>query len=276
MEKKRNIDRYDVMTFTDATQPKVSIIIPAYNEEKRIRSTLLSYAEFFDDPSHYEIIVEMDGCVDKTAEIVSEIQQDYPHIHTLEFKERLGKGAGIVRGVRVAKGDIIGFSDADGSVDPEEFSKLINAVINGSDCAIASRRTANSIVEEQHFSRRFLGVSFNMLVRMLFLLPYKDTQCGAKVFRGNAIRDVAGEVRVNGFAFDINVLYLLKSSGYSIKEVGIKWKAALDSKVNLTRTPVKMFVSVLWLRLFYSPLRPMLKEDSLPPGFQPVPQTNER
>lgn len=276
MEKKPNIDRYDLMTFADATQPKVSIIIPAYNEEKRIRSTLMSYAEFFDDPNHYEIIVEMDGCVDKTAEIVSDLQRIYPHVHTLEFKERLGKGAGIVRGIHAAKGDIIGFSDADGSVSPEEFSKLIDTVIDGCDCAIASRRTNNSIVEEQHLSRKFLGVSFNMIVRMLFLLPYKDTQCGAKVFRGNAIREVASEVRVNGFAFDINVLYLLKSNGYSIKEVGIKWKATLDSKVNLTRTPVKMFASVLWLRLFYSPLRPMLKEDNLPPGFQPVPQTNER
>jgi glycosyltransferase involved in cell wall biosynthesis len=126
---------------------KFSLVIPAYNEEKRIKETLEAYRiEFYDLGINFEIIVEMDGCTDRTAEIVRGLAAKFPEIKFIEFKKKLGKGGGLLKGFEVASGDVVGFVDADGSVQPREFIKLLTEIKNGYDGVIASRRAEGAIV----------------------------------------------------------------------------------------------------------------------------------
>ena len=126
----------------ERSNPKLSLIIPAFNEEKRIEGTILSYLEYFSsEQNNFEIIVEMDGCTDGTEEVVRKLAKKYANIIPIKFERRLGKGGGIVRGFQNAKGDIVGFVDADGSIKPEEFEKLLIELENGYSGTIASRRS---------------------------------------------------------------------------------------------------------------------------------------
>ncbi len=246
---------------------ELSLIIPACNEEKRIQATLESYVSYLQSSGiTYEIIVEMDGCTDGTADIVRKMGNMHPHIKALEFKERLGKGGGLLKGFDEATGDIIGFVDADGSIPPEEMMKILNAVRNGSDCAIGSRRMKGAEVSNQNGVRRTLSKCFNIMVRTLFFMPYKDTQCGAKVYRAKALRKVLSEIHVNGFIFDVVLLYLTKKNGFSVAEIPIKWEDKVGSKVNVVSTTMDMFSSVLKLRVYYSPLRKFLNKNEKKPS----------
>ncbi len=198
----------------------------------------------------------MDGCVDETSAIVQEFCWSHPEVKQIEFIDKLGKGGGIIKGFEMAEGDLIGFVDADGSVMPEEFVRLLDAVKSTEwDAAIASRRVSSAVVIDQPISRNYMGKCFNMLVRMLFVLPYRDTQCGAKVFRREVIESTTLQTQINGFAFDVSLLYLIRKRGFRIKEVGIRWVDKDGSKVDIPRTTADMLSSVLRLRLFFSPLK---------------------
>jgi glycosyltransferase involved in cell wall biosynthesis len=233
----------------------LSLVIPAHNEEKRIKNTLIRYLDvLLKYDIDFEIIAEMDGCTDRTSEIVRELADEHQEIVVLEFKEKLGKGGGIVKGFENARGDIIGFVDADGSVQPEDLIKLLK-MIEGADGVIASRRAKGSVVVNQPFSRKVLSKCFNILVRVLFLLPYRDTQCGAKIFRRKVIEEILPLINTHGFAFDVNLLYLAKKKGFRIVEVGVSWEDKYGSKVKLRKAIPEMLFSVLKLRLYYSPLR---------------------
>jgi glycosyltransferase involved in cell wall biosynthesis len=250
---------------------ELSLIIPACNEEKRIQATLESYVSYLQKSGiRHEIIVEMDGCTDGTADIVRRMGLIYPQIRALEFKERLGKGGGLLKGFDVAIGDIIGFVDADGSIQPEEMMKLLDSVRAGSDCAIGSRRMKGAEVSNQNGVRRMLSKCFNIMVRTLFFMPYKDTQCGAKVYRAKALRKVLSEIHVNGFIFDVVLLYCTKKNDFSVTEIPIKWEDKAGSKVNVVSTTMDMFSSVLKLRIYYSPLRKLFqKKDNKKPSKIP-------
>lgn len=120
---------------------RLSLIIPAYNEENRIKETLDAYIEKLHELGiNFEIIVEMDGCTDRTSEVVKEMATKFPEIKFIEFKERLGKSGGLLKGFEIANGDVVGFVDADGSVKPQDFIKLLREIEKGYDGAIASRR----------------------------------------------------------------------------------------------------------------------------------------
>ena len=236
----------------------LSLIIPAYNEEKRIKETLEAYrSKLLELGINFEIIVEMDGCTDRTPEIVRELAVKFPEIKFIEFKERLGKGGGLLKGFEIASGDVVGFVDADGSVKPSEFIKLLSEIERDYDIVIASRRAEGAVVRNQPLLRKVLSKGFNVLVKLLFRLPFKDTQCGAKVFRRNALEKILPEVNSKGFAFDVNLLYLATRNGFRIKEVGIRWEDKRGSKVK-GRTVVEMFLAVIKLRLRYSLLRFLL------------------
>jgi glycosyltransferase involved in cell wall biosynthesis len=234
-------------------------VIPACNEEQRIQDTLEKYVTFLlDSGISFEIIVEMDGCTDGTADIVRRMSAAYPCIRALEFKDKLGKGGGLIRGFQIAKGDIIGFVDADGSIQPPEMMKLLDRVRAGSDCAIGSRRVRGSVVSKQPRTRRVLSKCFNLLVRMLFLMPYKDTQCGAKIYRSGALKRILSEIHVNGFIFDVVLLYQTKKNGFSVDEVPIIWEDKAGSKVDIFSTTLDMFSSIIKLRIYYSPFRKLI------------------
>ena len=227
------------------TSKKISLIIPAYNEEDRIEAVVLKYKSFF---QQQEIIVVCNGCVDDTANIVGKLCSKHTPIKLLEFKEKLGKGGAIIEGFKAAKGDIIGFIDADESVEPEDVARMV-AALSTVDGIIASRRLKDSrILVRQPLKRRLASRAFNLIVKVMFGLGYNDTQCGAKVFRRQAIKDVLPELVTKKFEFDVELLWRLKRKGYRIVEFPITWKHSEGSTFSLTNAP-GMFLSLLKVRL---------------------------
>jgi glycosyltransferase involved in cell wall biosynthesis len=231
---------------------KISLIIPAYNEDRRIESTLCDYYKAFTDEfDDFEIIVEMDGCTDNTAEIVSEFSETKENIKILEYDEKLGKGGGLRRGFMAADGDIIGFTDADNSTEVNEFIKLIRA-LEGNDIVVGQRYGGFSDIP---LVRIVFSRGFNILVGLLFRLGIRDTQCGAKVFKKEVAKDVLSQLVIDDFAFDVNFLYSAKKLGFKIKDVEIEWEYSEGSKIKLFTVTKEMFISLIRLRLFYSHFR---------------------
>jgi len=228
-----------------SNNPNISIVIPAYNEEARIESVVKNICDHF--PGQ-EIIAVCNGCTDNTNHLLNTLCSRYPQIKILNFPQKLGKGGAIIEGFKVAQGERIGFADADDSVEPSDIEKLFDALDN-SDGVIASRRlSASKITSQQPIIRRFSSRLFNIIVRTLFRLNFKDTQCGVKVFRKEAIKDILDSLSATGFEFDVELLWKLKGKGYRIVEYPVTWKHAEGSTFRLTNAP-HMFASLLKIRL---------------------------
>jgi glycosyltransferase involved in cell wall biosynthesis len=242
----------------------ISIVIPAYNEEKRIGRTLERYGAFFKELKNkkeiagFEIIVVLNGTKDRTEEIVKDYQKKYSEIRYLKF-ERGGKGFAIIEGFKEAlwgKADLIGFVDADMATPPEAFYDLVKK-INGYDGVIADRWNKKSIITpKQSRFRRFISRTYNLIVRALFLFPYRDTQCGAKLFKRKILEKNISKLRTYRWGFDIALLYCLKKeSKASVKSIPTLWHDEKGSTVNLKVTPLMMFLSAIKLRLIHSPFK---------------------
>jgi len=229
---------------------KLSLIIPAYNEERRIKRVLEDYCQFFrrygDD---VEIIVVMDGCNDYTSEIVKEFSQRYRTVKLQQFPYRLGKGGGITRCLKLIRGNLIGFVDADGAVEAKELVRLASQIeLDGLDVVIGSRWVEGAkIVKAQSIQRKILSRGFNALVRICFRLRFKDTQCGAKVFKKEVIDACLPCLNSTDFIFDVDLLYNATKKNFNIKEVPIEWENIKGSKVTFKEI-LKMFFSVCKLR----------------------------
>ena len=231
---------------------KYSIIIPAYNEEKRIAKTLILYDNYFRKIGSYEIIVVCDGCMDRTPEIVRELAKTRKRIKLTACAKRLGKGGGIIEGVRFSKGSLIGFTDADACVSPGDFFSLFEK-LNDYDCVIGSRRISGSkITKDVPPLRKASSALFNIAVNILFKLSINDTQCGAKVFRRSAIKSME-ETKTRGFEFDAEFLWKLKKNGFSIQEAPIEWAHKGNSRFSLV-SGIGMLANLIkvWLGLFSS------------------------
>jgi len=206
---------------------RFSLVIPAYNEEHRI-APLLENIRDFDG----ELIVVCDG-TDSTAELVDRIaarRLDLT-IRCLRFDHRLGKGGGVIEGLKAARAPFIGFFDADGSTQISEMKRLFGH-LGANDGAIGSRWvTGSTLTVRQGILRRIESRSFNQLIRVLFGLVFHDTQCGAKVFRKPAIDEVLPFMVSRGFEFDVELLWRLSKKGYHIVEVPIEWQNKGDSRV---------------------------------------------
>lgn len=224
----------------------LSIVIPAYNEEARIENVVSNYCDHF--PGQ-EIVVVCNGCTDHTPHIISELCSKYSQIRALSFEEKLGKGGAIIEGFRVADGDKVGFVDADESVEPDDVERMFDALLNA-DGVIASRRLKESrILIKQPWHRRAGSSVFNILVRIIFSLNFKDTQCGAKVFQREAIINVLDSLTTKGFELDVELIWKLRNKGYKIIEFPITWKHSEGSTFHLTNAP-KMILSLLKVRLW--------------------------
>lgn len=228
----------------------ISIIMPAWNEEKRIEKTIRTYIPFFEKTlKNFEIIVVTDGSEDSTQTIVSNLSKEFPYVKNLHFKKRLGKGGAIIEGFRHANGKIIGFVDADCSTDPQSITLLIKN-LNSYDGAIGSRwADGANVVVDQPITRKAASRAFNFLVRIFFGLNFKDTQLGAKFFKKKAVKDVVGELGLTDWAFDVDLLYKLGKKNYKVKEVPIAWSHNNESKLELEKTSLKMFFSIVGLRV---------------------------
>jgi dolichol-phosphate mannosyltransferase len=217
---------------TDASQVRVdprdcTLVIPAYNEEKRIRTLL-------DDVSSFtgELIFVCDG-TDATADIVTAFAAAHPNlsIRCLQFEHRLGKGGGILAGMQGATGRYVGYMDADGSTRLDQMCLLFDR-LGQADGAIGSRWVPGAVlVVKQSFMRQAQSRFFNLIVKILFGLDYRDTQCGAKVFRKEALDAVCADVRATGFEFDVELLWRLRQRGFAVEEVSIVWQNKDESKV---------------------------------------------
>ncbi len=235
------------MSAATRPRPELSVVIPAYNEEERIEGVLKGYADFYES---YEIIVVCNGCSDSTPEIVGDWARRDPRIKVLNFDEKLGKGGAIIEGLKAAEGELIGFLDADESVDAREYLKLVRTIKkSNAGGVIASRRVEGAnILVQQSLTRRIASKAFNLLVRSISGLEFQDTQCGAKVFRGKVVKEVINELSSRGYEFDVEILWKLRNKGCSIHEVPIDWKHSGASKFSLLNAP-RMLAGLIKIRL---------------------------
>lgn len=244
--------------------PSLLILIPAYNEERRIEPMLRGYADFFakNYAGKFQIVVVLNGCTDNTLAVVQKVAAAFPVIRALEFKEPIGKGGALIEGLKLsAHADLIGYVDADGATPPRAFSDLVTKIENA-DCIIASRWLPGAVIHQsQRSHRQFASRIFHGIVQFLFRMNIHDTQCGAKVMKTAAVETIHDRLTTADMAFDINLLYSLKHAGFKIVEVPTEWTDIAGSKVMLGRSSLTMFLSVLRVRLIYSPfykwLRPL-------------------
>lgn len=204
-----------------------TLVIPAYNEERRIRSLLEEIPGFSG-----ALIVVCDG-TDATPAVIDAFAADHPSlkIRCLTFPNRLGKGGGVVAGMKAAETRYIGYMDADGSTSLSEMERLFDRLATA-DGAIGSRWVPGSVLTvRQGLRRRVESRLFNLMVRLLFGLDYRDTQCGAKAFRREALDAVLSSIRSTGFEFDVELLWRLQRNGCRVEEVPITWENRDESKV---------------------------------------------
>lgn len=246
----------------EGQEPSLGILIPAYNEAGRIGPVLRRYAAFFRESyrGKVEILVVLNGCKDRTREVVEGAAAEYPEIRWAEFVNPIGKGGALIEGLRLAhSADYIGYVDADGATPPEAFLDLVRHC-REVDCAIGSRWMKESVIEQaQSLKRRVFSRCFHVLVELLFWMGIKDTQCGAKVMRRKAVETILPALRIADVAFDINLLYSLKRSGFSIREVPTIWRDQIGSTIHLNKGSLGILLSVVRLRLVYSPFYRILR-----------------
>jgi glycosyltransferase involved in cell wall biosynthesis len=239
-----------------SADPSLLLIIPAYNEADRIGPVLRDYAEVLRArfPGRFRILVVLNGCTDNTLEVVRAVAADHPEITCIDFPGRIGKGGALIEGLKRGEDmEWIGYVDADGATSPEAFLELLRH-LDEADCVIGSRWLPGSVLHvPQSSRRRFFSRAFHALVELLFRMHIKDTQCGAKVMRREAVEKIHPALTIADMAFDINLLYSLKRAGYRVLEVPTEWTDKLGSKVNLSKASLAWFLSVVRLRLVYSP-----------------------
>jgi len=226
---------------------EISIVIPAYNEEERLPNTLETIIDYF-EKSHkeYEIIVVDDGSSDHTGGIA---QQYNPRAKLYKLPKNLGKGAAVRAGVEQAKGDFILFTDADLSTPITELPKLYSALEENSDIAIGSRAIDSSLIKlHQPLYRELMGKTFNKIVQFLVFKGIKDTQCGFKLFKNSVAKEIFSQAKIDGFGFDVEILYLARKKNYKIAEIPVEWHNDKKSKINPIKDSLKMFIEILKIR----------------------------
>ncbi len=238
------------------------LLIPAYNEEHRIEPVLRDYATYFQAkyPGKFEMVVVLNGCVDNTLSVVQRVIQDHPLISALEFPQPIGKGGALIEGLKLHPlADLIGYVDADGATPPAAFHDLVQHC-DEADCVVGSRWIPGAIIHQSQTGRRqFASRMFHLIVQGLFWMNIRDTQCGAKVMHRRAVERVHAALRIADMAFDINLLYALKRAGCKVLEVPTEWTDKIGSKVVLGKTSLTMLLSVIRLRLIYSPFYKLLR-----------------
>src|SRR6266704_6867762 len=232
--------------------PPFSIVIPAFNEETRIAHTLQVTLDYLRNVSpEGELIVVNDGSTDATSKITRGVLSGAKiATRLLENFPNRGKGAAVRSGLLVAQRPIALFSDADLSTPLEQAPKLIEPIVGGQIAiAFGARALDRSLIgQHQPWQREQTGRIFNLLVRLATGLPFWDTQCGFKAFRLEACRPILEAARIEGFAFDVELLYLAHRAGLRIREVPLRWNHAEGSKVSVLRDSLRMLREVIALR----------------------------
>jgi len=229
--------KQEIYQYNDKSFMKLSLVIPAYNEAARIEQSLaqiLGYLAEVSQPA--EIIVVDDGSTDTTAEKVQAMAASRPDLRLLRLPRNLGKGAAVKAGVLASQGDEVLISDADLSTPLSELPRFLAALADGFDLAIGSRQLPGSrLIRHQPWLRQLAGVLFGFFVRMLVPVGVVDTQCGFKLLRGPAARELFQRLTIPGFCFDVELLVLAQALGFQVAELPVSWENMAGSKVSLVR-----------------------------------------
>ncbi|HUS68839.1 MAG TPA: dolichyl-phosphate beta-glucosyltransferase [Kofleriaceae bacterium] len=235
---------------------ELSVVIPAFNEAERLAPTVRAIAAYCAEhhPAH-EIIVVDDGSSDRTVELARALGDELERVRVLPLGQNRGKGAAVRAGVLASTGALVLFSDADLATPIEELEALRRALDGGADIAIASRAAPGADIRvRQHPMRELMGRTFNLMVRVTAVGGIRDTQCGFKLFRGEVARELFGQSKVDGFAFDVEVLWLARNR-YRIAEVPVTWRHVEESKVSPGSDAARMFLDLLRIRWLHRGLR---------------------
>jgi dolichyl-phosphate beta-glucosyltransferase len=228
----------------------ISIVIPAYNEAERLGPTLDCVVSFAETSGwNAEIIVVDDGSTDGTADLVRSYARKRGTIRLVQNPGNHGKGYSVRNGVLNAGGEFILFTDADMSSPIEEAPKLLGVLAEGADIAIGSRWARSELqTRRQSLTRQFLGRVFNLLLRMILRLDFKDTQCGFKAFRREAARAVFPRQSIEGWGFDPEILFLAHRAGFRIVEVPVRWGHDTRTRINPLLDGARMVSDMLLIR----------------------------
>jgi len=229
-------------------QPLLSIIIPAYNEENRLPKSLDSIVAFVAQQAYpIEVLIVENGSRDRTTEIAEAYAQKHPFIHVLHSTK--GKGAAVRAGMMAGKGRYLFMCDSDLSMPIDEVRKFLPPVLDDYDVAIASREGPGAHRYNEPPFRHLMGRVFNLIVRVIAIPGFQDTQCGFKSFRREVAREVFQDGTMDGWAFDVEALFIALRRGYKVVAVPINWYHDPDSRVNPIHDTWRMFRDVLRIRL---------------------------
>lgn len=226
----------------------MSVVIPAYNEARRLGPTLDRVTAYLEARGGgHEVLVVDDGSTDSTAEIAR--AHPAPAVRLIRQGENRGKGAAARRGVAESRGRRVLLCDADLSAPIEELGALERRLDDGADLAIGSRGVPESDVQRhQPLYRELMGKTFNRIIRLLGVRGIRDTQCGFKLLDGEAARRLFRQVRTDGFAFDVELLWLARRRGLRVEEVGVAWIDSPDSRVHPLFDSAAMLRDVVLMR----------------------------
>lgn len=233
---------------------KFSVIIPAYNEESTLPTTLYSVHSWLVQnlQSGFEIFVVDDGSTDHTASQVEALYPRMVELKLLKMAFNSGKGAAVREGMMAASGEIRLFMDADNSTKIEETALILRAIETGADLVIASRQHPDSrILSRQSLLRQNMGKFFNLLARIIVGISFRDTQCGFKAFTAKAAEALFPHQKLAGFSFDIELLLMARQAKLKVTEIPIAWSNVTTSRVHIFRDSWRMFRDLIWLRETY-------------------------
>lgn len=235
-------------------RPHLSLVIPAYNEEDRIAGTLKAAEDHLATLGNAgtlpgEIILVDDGSADGTLSAARKYAAGSSVVRIVAYEPNRGKGFAVRQGVLASRGEYVAFSDADLSAPLEEMAKLLEATRKGYDVAIGSRAVRDAAIPvHQPLYRELGGKGLNLLIQALAVPGIHDTQCGFKLFRGALAREVFAKCFIDGWGFDVEVLYLVRRMGCSIAEVGVRWSHAEGSKIRPFRAGLQVLKDILRMR----------------------------
>ena len=222
----------------------LSVVVPAFNEAERIEANLRTIHQYLSSKGvNFEIIVVDDKSEDNTVQKVKELMREIPRLRLIELEEHQGKGGAVKTGILSAKGNLILMSDADLSCPITELEKLQQAIKNGADLAIGSRRIPGArLIRRQPWLREKIGLAFGYFTGKLIPTGVLDTQCGFKCFKREVAKTLFSLQTSRGFCFDLEILAWAKKLGYRIAEVGVVWEDKPQSKVK----PLRHLPQVVW------------------------------
>ncbi len=232
-------------------QYDLSIIVPAYNEENRIKSTLLNIFDYIEEKNiNAEVIVVDDGSSDNTADIIINKQKKFLNLVLVSVAPNKGKGHAVKKGVESSRGELILITDADSSTPIEEYFKLEKAIKEGHDIAIGSRYLKDSNVKiKQPLSRIVIGRAGNMLIQLFIVSGIKDTQCGFKLFTHEAAKQIFVRQKIHRWGFDMEALAIAQLFGYKTAEIPVSWLNSTDTRLRPVRDALRTFTELIYIKL---------------------------